>query len=80
METGHGKEVWDMEQSEGGPGAGNKIWDVNKFKKKRLKEKKMYKNYITRYNIYLVSEPLTLSHPDNFRINKRRKYCLKTYT
>ena len=39
METGlGGEEVWNVEQSEGGWGAGNGIWSVkNKLKRKERK-------------------------------------------
>jgi hypothetical protein len=30
MEIWGDKELWDVEQSEGGPGGGNKIWSANK--------------------------------------------------
>jgi hypothetical protein len=30
METGGGKDLWEVEQMVGGLGAGNNIWSVNK--------------------------------------------------
>ena len=48
METGGGEEVWDMEQLEGGSGAGegNKIWSVkNKLKKITLEKIKISKSF-----------------------------------
>jgi hypothetical protein len=36
METGCGVEVWDVEQLEGGPGGGDKIWSVKNNKINKL--------------------------------------------